>query len=288
VNPTAPAQHHTGEPLRPYADAVVTYAQAGWPCVLPVPPATKFPPPGGFTGADGRDTDHLTLVDFATHRGDDSIALRMPEGVIGIDVDQYAKGGKQKNGAATLAAAVGAWGPLPPTWSSTARGTTEGPGESRILLFRVPPRRYAPQLSTVGMGPDVEIIQRHHRYSVVWPSINPETGSMYRWYRPDGSAAAPGEVPSPTFTLMQIYEFGDVQVFHFDLYRLKSPADALELGIEDACAEGIALIEWPERLGRYLPMDRVDVRLAITGASSRQAEIIPHGRLRERYGEFAA
>jgi tRNA threonylcarbamoyladenosine biosynthesis protein TsaE len=101
-------------------------------------------------------------------------------------------------------------------------------------------------------------------------------------------APAPGDVPSPTFTLVQSYEFGDVQVFHFDLYRLKSSEDALELGIEDACAAGIALIEWPERLGRYLPADRIDVRLAITGASSRTAEIIPHGRLCERYGEFAA
>jgi tRNA threonylcarbamoyladenosine biosynthesis protein TsaE len=100
--------------------------------------------------------------------------------------------------------------------------------------------------------------------------------------------AAPADVPSPTFTLMQIYEFGDVQVFHFDLYRLKSAEEALELGIEDACAEGIALIEWPERLGRYLPSDRIDIHLAITGASSRQAEIVPHGRLCERYGEFAA
>jgi tRNA threonylcarbamoyladenosine biosynthesis protein TsaE len=101
-------------------------------------------------------------------------------------------------------------------------------------------------------------------------------------------APMPEDVPSPTFTLMQTYDFGDVQVFHFDLYRLKSPEDALELGIEDACADGIALIEWPERLGRYLPTDRIDVRLAITGASSRQAEIIPHGRLFKRYGEFAA
>jgi tRNA threonylcarbamoyladenosine biosynthesis protein TsaE len=99
---------------------------------------------------------------------------------------------------------------------------------------------------------------------------------------------APADVPSPTFTLMQIYEFGDVQVFHFDLYRLKSPEEALELGIEDACAEGIALIEWPERLGRYLPSNRVDVRLAIVGERSRRAEIVRHGRLRERYGEFAA
>lgn len=178
-----------------YADSVVAYAQAGWSCILPVPPASKYPPPNGFTGADGRDTDPLTLMQFATERPGDSIALRMPEGIIGIDVDQYVKKGKQKNGATTLAAAVAAWGPLPPTWASTARGDEFGPGESRLMLFRVPPRRYAGTLAAVG--PDIEVIQRHHRYAVVWPSVNPETGSLYRWYRPDGSPAAFGEVPRP-------------------------------------------------------------------------------------------
>lgn len=175
-----------------YADSVVTYAQAGWPCILPVPPASKYPPPIGFTGADGRDTDPLTLVEFATHHGGDSLALRMPDGVVGIDVDQYLKGDKQKNGLTTLTNAATTWGPLPATWSSTARGDASGPGASRVLLYRVPARRYAPQL-----GADVEVIQRHHRYCVVWPSTNPETGTQYRWYRPDGSPAAPGEVPSP-------------------------------------------------------------------------------------------
>jgi tRNA threonylcarbamoyladenosine biosynthesis protein TsaE len=98
----------------------------------------------------------------------------------------------------------------------------------------------------------------------------------------------PSDVPSPTFTLMQSYEIGHLQVFHFDLFRLKSAEEALELGIEDACADGIALIEWPERLGRYLPANRIDVRLAITGEGSRRAEIEPRGCVSERYREFAA
>jgi tRNA threonylcarbamoyladenosine biosynthesis protein TsaE len=98
----------------------------------------------------------------------------------------------------------------------------------------------------------------------------------------------PGEVPSPTFTLMQVYDIGPLEVFHFDLYRLKNADEALELGIEDACAGGIALIEWPERLGSYLPPNRVDVGLVITGEGSRRAEIAAHGRTRDRYREFAA
>ena len=69
------------------------------------------------------------------------------------------------------------------------------------------------------------------------------------------------DVPSPTFTLVQIYELGDVAVWHFDLYRLKSPDEAWELGIEDAFSEGISLIEWPERLGPLLPRHRLEIEL---------------------------
>ncbi|RME61715.1 MAG: tRNA (adenosine(37)-N6)-threonylcarbamoyltransferase complex ATPase subunit type 1 TsaE [Alphaproteobacteria bacterium] len=61
------------------------------------------------------------------------------------------------------------------------------------------------------------------------------------------------DVPSPTFTLVQIYEPAGAPIWHFDLYRLDSPADAYELGIEDAFVHAISLIEWPERLGTLLP-----------------------------------
>lgn len=71
----------------------------------------------------------------------------------------------------------------------------------------------------------------------------------------------PPEVPSPTFTLVQIYEFPRAALWHFDLYRIERPEDALELGFEEALAEGIALIEWPERLGALLPAARIEVRL---------------------------
>jgi len=63
-------------------------------------------------------------------------------------------------------------------------------------------------------------------------------------------------VPSPTFTLVEVYAFaGRPPVWHFDLYRLSAPEEAWELGIEDAFAEGVSLIEWPERPGPLLPAD---------------------------------
>ncbi len=68
-------------------------------------------------------------------------------------------------------------------------------------------------------------------------------------------------MPSPTFTLVQTYEATYAEIYHFDLYRLERPEDALELGIDDAFAEGISLIEWPENLGPYLPREVLRVQI---------------------------
>ncbi len=67
------------------------------------------------------------------------------------------------------------------------------------------------------------------------------------------------EVPSPTFTLVQVYDRGPAVIWHFDLYRIRAPEEAWELGIEDAFVAGISLIEWPERLGLLLPDRRLEL-----------------------------
>lgn len=71
------------------------------------------------------------------------------------------------------------------------------------------------------------------------------------------------EVPSPTFSLVQTYEpKGDAApIWHFDLYRLEQPDEALELGIEEAFDQGISLIEWPERLGGFMPKNHLQLEL---------------------------
>jgi tRNA threonylcarbamoyladenosine biosynthesis protein TsaE len=76
-------------------------------------------------------------------------------------------------------------------------------------------------------------------------------------------------VPSPTFTLVEIYETPGASWWHFDLYRLEQPEQVFELGWEEARAEGVALVEWPERLGPLLPRERLTVRLAIEGDGRR-------------------
>ncbi|GAB2186138.1 tRNA (adenosine(37)-N6)-threonylcarbamoyltransferase complex ATPase subunit type 1 TsaE [Roseibium sp. LAB1] len=61
------------------------------------------------------------------------------------------------------------------------------------------------------------------------------------------------EVPSPTFTLVQTYEFDRFDLSHFDLYRLEEPEELEELGLEDLLETGAALIEWPEKADDLLP-----------------------------------
>jgi tRNA threonylcarbamoyladenosine biosynthesis protein TsaE len=71
-------------------------------------------------------------------------------------------------------------------------------------------------------------------------------------------------VPSPTFTLVEVYETARGTFWHFDLYRLESPEQVFELGWEEALADGIVLIEWPERLGPLMP-PHLGVTLTVEG-----------------------
>lgn len=80
------------------------------------------------------------------------------------------------------------------------------------------------------------------------------------------------EVPSPTFTLLQTYDTNMYPIYHFDMYRLKQPDEAYELGIEDAFTEGVSLIEWPEKLGYLLP--KKHIRVTITILPDEKREII--------------
>jgi tRNA threonylcarbamoyladenosine biosynthesis protein TsaE len=75
-------------------------------------------------------------------------------------------------------------------------------------------------------------------------------------------------VPSPTFTLVEVYETPRGTFWHFDLYRLDDPQQVYELGWEEARAEGIILIEWPDRLGPLLP-EHLSVTLELAGDGRR-------------------
>jgi tRNA threonylcarbamoyl adenosine modification protein YjeE len=69
------------------------------------------------------------------------------------------------------------------------------------------------------------------------------------------------DVPSPTFTLVQTYDTPKGEVYHFDLYRLKSPEELYEIGWEDALGSGLLLVEWPDKLGYLKPQKFIAVDL---------------------------
>ncbi len=89
------------------------------------------------------------------------------------------------------------------------------------------------------------------------------------------------EIPSPTFTLVQFYAGPRFPIAHFDLYRLKSADEAYEIGLDEALKDGAAIIEWPERLGHHLPLDRLDIELH-PDDDRRRARLTPHGAWEHR------
>lgn len=156
------------------------YRAAGWHGVLPLGarPGKKYPPPHGWTGHGAPMPSAADVAAWQETHGDRNIGLRLPPGVLGLDVDAYGS----KRGGETLAALIAKHGELPPTWITTARTD----GVSGIRLFRVPTELDGRPINWPGeAGTHIEIIQTGHRYAVVWPSTNPEAdGAMYVWQCP--------------------------------------------------------------------------------------------------------
>ncbi len=99
------------------------------------------------------------------------------------------------------------------------------------------------------------------------------------------------EAPSPTFTLMQIYESDKLRIVHADFYRIDSSSELSGLGWEEAVEDAIVLVEWAERAPEALPPDRLDVRLSFADVDNRDARrvtISGHGAFAQRLGSFKA
>lgn len=75
-----------------------------------------------------------------------------------------------------------------------------------------------------------------------------------------------GDIPSPSFTLVQTYEGGGEEVWHADLYRLTHPDEAAELGLDEAFGRAICLVEWPDRMGSLAPAGALNLVFRLDSA----------------------
>ncbi len=193
---------------RPFGRTAKAYKRAGWN-PIPLPPREKFPPPTGWTGGDAPDVSDAQIALWGrSGKGKGNVGLHLSdvvldsdgggEGgdesedrltVVGIDVDDYG----EKTGGETLRQAEAELGVLPPTWTSSARSD----GVSGIRFFLAPAGlEYSGKL-----GKSVEVIQKKHRFAVVWPSLHPEAeedgvnggrvAAQYRWFRPGCAPTGP-------------------------------------------------------------------------------------------------
>lgn len=80
-----------------------------------------------------------------------------------------------------------------------------------------------------------------------------------------GALSGETDVPSPTYTMVQTYDTPKGELWHGDMYRLERPQDCIELGLEEAFLDCICLIEWPDKLGGYLPKDAINITIAFDG-----------------------
>ena len=90
-----------------------------------------------------------------------------------------------------------------------------------------------------------------------------------------------GAVSSKSFVLLGEYP-GRVKLYHADLYRLEAPEQVEDLALDEICADGALVVEWPERAGAVLPEQHLIVRFEVTGEDTRTIGAEPHGaRARE-------
>ena len=69
------------------------------------------------------------------------------------------------------------------------------------------------------------------------------------------------DIPSPTFTIVQIYDTLVPSVWHLDLYRISNPDEIIDLDLENALEKHVCLIEWPQNMGLHVPERNISISL---------------------------
>ena len=90
----------------------------------------------------------------------------------------------------------------------------------------------------------------------------------------EGELGVKETVPSPSFTILNVYESGRCPLYHFDWYRLESEEELYELGMDEYLGgDGIAVVEWAERCPDAVPEDCIRIRLEATGEETRRITV---------------
>ena len=87
-----------------------------------------------------------------------------------------------------------------------------------------------------------------------------------------------GPVPSPSFTILNVYDEGRLPMYHFDWYRIHDPDEIGEMGFEEQLhGDGAALIEWSERAPEYLPERVLEISIHTVDENTREITFSPQG-----------
>jgi len=136
----------------------------------------------------------------------------------------------------------------------------------------------ADESETIGLAENIE--SEHFPGMVI--CLNGELGSGKTVFT-KAFANALGiedDVTSPTFNIIKEYPNGELPLYHMDVYRLDG--DVNELGLEEYFnGDGVTIIEWADMISDYLPKERLDINIKVTGEDSRVIILKPHGKVYE-------
>lgn len=199
----------------PFSIAAMNYREAGWNPLPLYRDGDRYKPfRKGHTGRAGKDLTGEEIKKYASSAFDLGVALRMPRRIIAIDVD----GHDGKVGDEALFSLEYALGKLPSTYRNTARLEDEIAGhrffaipEGVVLMDKIPSK-------------NIDILQYHHRYANVWPTLNAKTGRPYRWYDKAGNLMPEGFIPSTT----EIPELPVAWVEHLRKKLVDAPARTID------------------------------------------------------------
>lgn len=173
----------------PFSRSAVLYREHGWNPLPLYRDGDRYKPfRKGHTGRTGKDLTSEQIERYSSSAFDLGVALRMPRRIIAIDVD----GHDGKVGDSALFNLEYTLGSLPSTYRNTARTEDDVAGhrfftipEGVVLMDKIPNK-------------NIDILQYHHRYANVWPTLNAKTGKPYRWYSQEGELMPEGFIPDTT------------------------------------------------------------------------------------------